>query len=173
MVTMQTQIKNNPKRVDSLIGWLIIAGAAMVLLPILARNITPYQSALYEMAPGYLQWFMRLPVLGWLSAVVAFAAVQGAEVWPLLSEESPEERSSAQWKKAIAVRWVLASIAYAIDALMCARFWPILPEGTSVQMLIASFNFGLVNRGAFAQTFLTLFGCSLFILLFRYVRRIA
>ena len=170
---MQTQLKNNPKRVDSLIGWLIIAGAAMVLLPILARNIEPYQSAMYDMAPGYLQWFMRLPVLGWLSALVAFAAVQAAEVWPLLSEESPEESSSAQWKKKIAVRWVLASIAYGIDASMCARFWPILPEGVTVQMLIASFNFGLVNRGAFVQTGLTLFGCSLFILLFRYVRRIA
>ena len=169
---MQSRIQNS-KTIDTLIGWLIIAGAAMVLLPILARNIDPYQSALYDMAPGYLQWFMRLPVLGWLSAVVAFAAVQAAEVWPLLSEESPEERSSAQWKKAIAVRWVLASIAYAIDASICARFWPILPEGVSVPMLIASFNFGLINRGAFVQTGLTLFGCSLFILLFRYVRRIA
>lgn len=169
---MQERIQN-PKQVDSLIGWLIIAGAAMVLTPILARNIEPYQSAIYELAPGVIRWVMRLPVVGWVVATVAFAAVQAAEVWPLLSEESPEERHSQEWKKAIKVRWVLAAVAYAIDALMCARYWPILREGTSVQMLIASFNLNLINQGAFIQTILTLFGCTFFILLFRYVRRIA
>lgn len=163
----------NPKTVDSLIGWLIIAGAAMVLTPIMARNIEPYQSAIWELAPTFIRWFMRLPVVGYVIAAVAFGAVQAAEVWPLLSEESPEERHSQEWKKAIKVRWVLAAIAYAIDALMCARYWPILPEGVSVQMLIAAFNPSLINRGAFVQTILTLFGCTLFILLFRYVRRIA
>ena len=169
---MQTRIQN-PKRIDSLIGWLIIAGGAMVLTPILARNIEPYQSAIYELAPGIIRWVMRLPVVGWVIATVAFAAVQAAEVWPLLSEETPEEMTSPEWKRSISTRWVLAAVAYAIDALMCARYWPILPEGTSVQMLIAGFNISLIDKGAFVQTILTLFGCTLFILLYRYVRRIA
>ncbi len=165
--------KNNPKTIDSLIGWVIIAGAAMVLCPALARNIEPYQSAIYELAPGIIRWVMRLPVVGWVVATVAFAAVQAAEVWPLLSEESPEEMHSQEWKRSISTRWLLAAIAYAIDALMCARYWPILREGVSVQMLIAGFNFNLINQGAAIQTILTLFGCTLFILLYRYVRRIA
>jgi len=169
---MQTRLQN-PKTIDSMIGWLIIAGAAMVLTPILARNIEPYQSAIFELAPGIIRWFMALPGIGWVIATVAFAAVQAAEVWPLLSEESQEEQHSQEWKKAIKVRWVLAAIAYGIDALMCARYWPILPEGTSVQMLIAAFNISLINRGAFIQTILTLFGCTMFILLYRYVRRVA
>lgn len=170
---MQATRTQNIKQVDTLIGWVIIAGAAMVLTPILARNIEPYQSAIFELAPGVIRWIMRLPVVGWVVATVAFAAVQAAEVWPLLSEESPEERHSREWKRAIKTRWVLAAVAYAIDALMCARFWPILPEGTSIQMLIAAFNLSLINQSAAVQTLLTLFGCTLFILLFRYVRRIA
>jgi hypothetical protein len=163
----------NPKRIDTAIGWTIIAGAAMVLTPILARNIEPYQSAIFELAPGIIRWIMRLPVVGWAIATVAFAAVQAAEVWPLLSEETAEELNSPVWRRAMSTRWVLAAIAYGIDALMCARYWPILREGVSAQMLIAGFNLRLINQGAFVQTILTLFGCTLFILLYRYVRRIA
>jgi hypothetical protein len=169
---MQTRTQNS-KQIDTTIGWLIIAGGAMVLTPILARNIEPYQSAIFELAPGVIRWIMGLPVVGWLIAIVVFAAVQAAEVWPLLSEESPEERRSQEWKKSLKMRWVLAAIAYAIDALMCARYWPILPEGVSIQMLVATFDLSLINQGAAVQTVLTLFGCSLFIVLFRYVRRIA
>jgi hypothetical protein len=167
------QVRNNPKTVDSMIGWLIIAGAAMVLAPVLSRNIEPYQAAILELSPGVIRWIMRLPGVGWGIATVAFAAVQAAEVWPLLSEETAEEMLSQEWKKVISVRWVIAAIAYGIDALMCARYWPILPDGVSVQMLVARWNLSLINGGAAIQTGLTLFGCSLFILLFRYVRRVA
>lgn len=170
---VKTEKVQNPKAVDTAIGWLILAGGGMVLLPILSRNIPPYQDTLMALAPAVIRWVMRLPLIGWSVGALAFAAIQAAEVWPLLSEETPEEERSAEWRKALSGRWLLATMAYGIDAFMCIRFWPVLVPGVSVQMLIVGFNTSMISWPNLAQTLLTLFGCAMFILLYRFVRRVA
>lgn len=169
----QKGTQQDPKKVDTFMGWVIVGGAAMFILPVLSRNIEPYLSTLREMASGLIGLLFRVPMVGWSIAALVFAAVQAAEVWPLLTEESPAEQSSPKWRRKMLFLWTIATIAYAIDAIQCSRYWPILPEGVSIGKFIMTFSLNQLDWGNLIQTSITLFGLALFILLYRAIRRIA
>lgn len=167
------QQRNDPRRVDSLIGWLVLVGSAAFLIPILARNIEPYQQALTGLLPFYLSWILRMPLLGWGMGAVAFAAVQAAEIWPVLVAGGDAEFKSDDWAKQQRIRWMIAIIAYGIDSWMCSQYWPILKEGTSVGMVIAGFNLQMFDYQNLITTLITLFGCTGYIVLYRWVQKVA
>lgn len=173
MADASTKREQDSKVVDTAIGYVIMFGAGMVLLPVLARNIEPYRDTLVTLSSGLILWIVRLPLIGWGLAAAIFAGVQLAEIWPMLTEESEAEKESDEWATKQQKLWLLAIIAYAIDAFQCARYWPVLQDGTSIQMLIVGFNLQMINLGNLGQTILTLFGCALFILLYRFTRKVA
>ncbi|MEO0487938.1 MAG: hypothetical protein AAFZ49_00090 [Cyanobacteria bacterium J06659_2] len=166
--------KQNPKAVDTLIGWLVLVGAGLFLFPILSRNISPYEDTVRSLASGVsgvFGWVLGLAGVAWFIGLMGFAAVQLLEIWPLLSEESPEERNQPMWSRVISTRWGLALVAYAIDAVQCARYWSVLADGIEPMDLIVSWDFSLINWGNLVQTILTLFGAAGFVVLKRYVAR--
>ena len=171
---VKANFKNNPKAVDTVIGWIVLFGAGCFLFPILSRNIGPYEDTVTNLAVGVagpFGWILGITGVAWFIGMVAFAAVQLLEIWPLLSEESPEERDQAMWSRVISTRWLLSLIAYGVDAIQCARYWSVLAEGIEPMDLVVSWDISLINWGNLMQTVLTLFGAAGFILLRRYVAR--
>jgi hypothetical protein len=166
----------DPRKVDTLIGWVIIAGMAMVLVPVLTRNIIPYETTITNLASevnAVFRWILRIPGVGWLIGAMVFSAVQAAEVWPVLSDKKYADKTYQEWARKLRLKWLLACIAYSIDLFMCLKYWPILKNNIDVQQLIVGFRFDMVDWGNLGQTALTLFGCTIFILLYRAIGRAA
>jgi len=92
MVTEKSKPTNDPKRVDSLIGWAILIGFGGVTFFALCQNIAPY-STLFAELMRRIPLLGALPIvpgiLGFLVGIGCLAAVQSAEVWPLLMLDTP------------------------------------------------------------------------------------
>jgi hypothetical protein len=90
--------KNDPKKVDTLMGGAILLASGLVVGAIAFMNIGPYRDLIHNALTewGWVDWLFSVPVVGaWLdsSAVVLsvvigaaiFAGIQLGEVWPLVT----------------------------------------------------------------------------------------
>ena len=172
MVTNK-QKRNDPKRVDSFIGWAILLGFGGVTFFALCQNIGPYSSL-------FSQLMQRIPLLGMLPFIPSLlgfivgtgclAAVQSAEVWPLLMLDTPSEERNEEWNRKIKTACVIASGGYAIDAAACARFWP--PLKVEFAVFRYAPTLGAIAWGNIAIAVFTLFGLAAYVCLWRYVRKV-
>jgi hypothetical protein len=168
-----TNKKNDPKKVDSLIGWIILIGFGGVTFFALCQNIAPYSTLFTDL-------MRRIPVLGVLPFVPSFlgfivgigclAAVQSAEVWPLLLLDTPEEERDENWNRRIKATCTIASGAYVLDAIACAKFWPPLNVEFSVFRYAPTLS--AIAWGNIAIAVFTLFGLAAYVCLWRYVRKV-
>ena len=164
--------KNDPKKVDSLLGWLILLGFGGVTFVALAMNINPYTEflsfLLREVAPGWLGWLSGIG--GFIFGILLLVSVQLGEIKPLLMLESKFEKDGLEWRRQM-FGWVsIAAGCYAIDATACAAFWP--PLAVPFEQFRYAPTLGSVAWMNIAITFFTLFGLSAYVLLWRFVRRI-
>jgi hypothetical protein len=170
---------NNSERVDSLIGWAILLGAGGVLFYYLALNIFPYAaffgqllSRLIPANGGGLWGLLRMvaTLAGWIVGIGALVAVQSAEAWPVLLGGSPKETRTERWDEKLFVASVCATLGYALDAFFCARFWPVLT--VPMEQFRWTRMIGQVDFGNVATVVITMFGVAVYVLLWRFVRKV-
>lgn len=171
--TQKSKPKNDPKKVDSLVGWLILIGFGGVVFFVLCQNIAPYSTlftSLMRQVPmlGFIPGIPR--ILGFVIGVMCLAAVQSAEVWPLLMLDTPTEERDEEWNRRVKTACVIATFGYAFDATACAFFWPPLKVAFSVFRYAPTF--GAIAWLNIAIAITTLFGLAAYVLLWRYVRKI-
>jgi hypothetical protein len=167
---------NNPERVDTAIGWLILIGAGGALFFVLSMNIVPYTSFFGGLLSRLVGDFPGAGILraiatlaGWVVGAMALVAVQSAEAWPVLLGGSPKESRTERWEQKMFVASVVATVGYALDAFLCARFWPVL--SVPLNQFRFARMWGLIQWGNVGTTVVTLFGVAAYILLWRFVRR--
>ncbi len=165
--------KNDPKKVDSLIGWIILIGFGGVVFLALCQNIAPYSSLITNLVDGFwlFRWVRPLArITGFILGTFTLAAVQAAEVWPLLLLDTPAEERNEDWNRKIRVACTVASGGYAVDAFACANFWPPL------KVAFATFRYaptlGAIAWGNIAIALFTLFGLAAYVWLWRYIRKV-
>jgi hypothetical protein len=173
MVAEKSKQKNDPKRVDSLIGWAILIGFGGVTFFALCQNIAPY-STLFTDLMRRIPLVGALPIvpgiLGFLVGIGCLAAVQSAEVWPLLMLDTPTEERDEEWNRRIKTACTIACGGYVIDAAACAKFWP--PLNVEFAVFRYAPTFGAIAWGNIAIAVFTLFGLAAYVCLWRYVRKV-
>ena len=169
---VNSRFKNDPRKVDTLVGWIILIGFGGVVFLALAQNLGPYSSVATNALRtfGVARWIPALPpILGFLLGALTLAAVQAAEIWPLLLLDSSAEERSESWNQKLRVACTVASGAYVIDALACAWFWPPLSD-------LATFRYaptwGAVQWTNVAIALFTLFGLAFYVWLWNLIRRV-
>lgn len=173
MVSQKSKPKNDPKKVDSLIGWIILIGFGGVVFVALCQNIGPYSTVMTNALRsfGVMRWVPILPrILGFLLGTFTLAAVQAAEVWPLLLLDTPAEERVEEWNRKMRVACTVASGGYAIDALACANFWPPLKVDFAVFRYAPTW--GGIAWWNIAIAGFTLFGLAGYVFLWRYIRKV-
>ncbi|MGD1941714.1 MAG: hypothetical protein ACFB0G_10415 [Leptolyngbyaceae cyanobacterium] len=167
------QKRNDPKRVDSLIGWAILIGFGGVTFFALCQNIGPYTSlftSLVRQIP-MMRWLPWVPAaLGFIVGIGCLAAVQSAEMWPLLMLDTPSEARDEDWNRRIRTACTIACGGYAIDAAACAKFWPPLTVDFAVFRYAPTLS--AIAWGNIAIAIFTLFGLAAYVCLWRYVRQV-
>lgn len=170
---MVDRSQNDPRKVDSLIGWAILLGFGGVTFFALCQNIAPY-SSFFTALITRIPWLSRLPwfagILGFVVGIGCLAAVQAAEVWPLLLLDTPQEQRDVEWGRRMKTACMIASGGYAIDAAACARFWPPLTVDFAVFRFAPTWS--AINWGHIGIALFTLFGLAGYVLLWRYVRKV-
>lgn len=165
--------KNDPKKVDSLIGWIILIGFGGVVFIALCQNIGPYSTVMTRALEsfGVMRWIPVLPrILGFLLGTFTLAAVQAAEIWPLLLLDTPDEQRTDEWNRKMRVACTVASGGYVIDAIACAYFWPPLKSDFSTFRYAPTW--GSVAWLNIAIALFTLFGLAAYVWLWRYIRKV-
>ena len=165
--------KNDPKKVDSLIGWIILIGFGGLVFIALAQNIGPYTYVITERINGFgiFRWVPFLArIVGFLLGTLTLAAVQAAEIWPLLLLDTPAEEQTDEWNQKMRVACTVASGGYAMDAVACAHFWP--PLKVSFETFRYAPTWGGVAWGNIAIAGFTLFGLASYVFLWRYIRKV-
>lgn len=173
MVAAKQDRKNDPKKVDSLIGWLILIGFGGVVFVALCQNIGPYSTVMTDALRsfGVMRFIPFLPsVLGFLLGTFTLAAVQAAEIWPLLLLDTPAEAQTDEWNQKMRVACTVACGGYAIDASACAKFWPALNVDFAVFRYAPTW--GAVAWTNIAIAGFTLFGLAAYVFLWRYIRKV-
>lgn len=102
--------------------------------------------------------------------MLTLAAVQSAEIWPLLLLDTPAEERSDEWNAKMRVACTVASGGYAIDAAACAKFWP--PLKVAFQTFRYAPTWGGVAWTNIAIAAFTLFGLAAYVFLWRYIRKV-
>jgi len=173
MVAEKSKQTNNPKKVDSLIGWMILIGFGGVTFFALCQNIAPY-STLFAGLMRRIPLLEALPVvpgiLGFVVGIGCLAAVQSAEVWPLLMLDTPTEERDEEWSRRIKTACTIACGGYVIDAAACAQFWPPLTVEFAVFRYAPTFS--AIAWGNIVIAAFTLFGLAAYVCLWRYVRKV-
>lgn len=169
---------NNPERIDSLIGGAILLGAGGVLFYYLALNLFPYAAFFGSLVAGLMPdggglWGPLRAIatlLGWVVGIGALVAVQSAEAWPVLLGGSPKETRIERWDEKMFVASACATLGYALDAFFCARFWPVLT--VPMEQFRWTRMIGQVDFGNVATVVITMFGVAVYVLLWRFVRKV-
>ncbi|MEM6838844.1 MAG: hypothetical protein AAF609_18560 [Cyanobacteria bacterium P01_C01_bin.120] len=165
--------KNDPKKVDSMIGWIILMGFGCVVGFVLVQNIAPYSTlftGLMQQVP-LLGWIPGIPsFLGLIVGVMCLAAVQSAEIWPQLMLDTPAEYRDEEWKRRVSTACVVATFGYAFDVAACASFWPALKVPFTTFRYAPTW--GAVDWLNIAIAATTLFGLAAYVWLWRYIRKV-
>lgn len=182
--TQQSQRRrNDPKRVDTLMGWCILGAVGMCVGLVFFLNIGPYRDLMFNVLFnwGWLNWVFTVPLLGAMIqsagqvialvlAVCLFAGIQLAEIWPMVSADSDRERNSDQWGHAMRFRVGLACIAYGLDAIACSAFWP--PLAVPFEQFRWAALLGDIAWMNIVVSLVTLFGLSAYVWLHRAIARV-
>lgn len=165
---------NNPDKIDSVIGWVIIAGLSCALAVILSLNLEPYQNLI--LAAGRRAFMLRMvliiPGVSWILAVLSFSCVQFLEVLPLLAKRQFEDQEYEAFLISMMIRLALSIPAFLLDTFLSLRFFPVLNEGITPDMLFLAFNPSMVNWANCLIVVFTIFGLTLFIIIKRAVARV-
>jgi hypothetical protein len=173
--------KNDPKKVDTLMGGAILLASGLVVGAIAFMNIGPYRDLIHNALTewGWVDWLFSVPVVGaWLdsSAVVLsvvigaaiFAGIQLGEVWPLVT--AMKTTKSKHWGSKMLFLVSLACVCYALDAVACSFFWP--PLKVPFDQFRWAALLSDVAWGNLFVTLVTLFGLSAYVWLWRQIARV-
>ena len=174
---MTQQKWNDPKKVDSGIGWIILLAVGGAVFLALGRNFAPYanaiEGAMRNAGPilGILSW---LPGIGLGFGGLIFVGVQLGEVQPLRLLLS-RHLSGKAFDRALVIYTVIALICFGIDLSMCMWAWPPvnLPGNINLLQVIqaGAFTWAMLNWGNAIQIFGTLFGLTIFLIAEHWIKR--
>jgi hypothetical protein len=176
-----TTTKNDPKKVDTLMGGAILLAVGLVVGAIAFMNIGPYREMVLAALTtwGWLAWVYTVPVVGPLlqggAVLIAtvlgaalFAGIQLAEIWPIVSAE--KSTATPTWGRKMLFLVGLACVAYGLDAVACSFFWP--PLKVSFEQFRWAALLADIAWGNLAVTLITLFGLSAYVWLWRAIARV-
>ena len=176
----------NPDRVDSLIGKLLLALFAVPLVIVFLMNLGPYQELAWNVifGWGWLSWLLEFRWIGGILETIAktlsvliggalFLGIQVGEIWPEISalfRNHLKNVPAPAWARNFGFQVRFSYLCYAGDALACAIFWPPL------KVPLSQFRFTAMLQDIsflhIAVGLTTLFGGSLYLKLFKEVRRV-
>jgi hypothetical protein len=173
--------KNDPRKVDTLMGGAILLASGLVVGAIAFMNIGPYRDLIHNALTewGWVDWLFSVPVVGqWLdtsglvlSVVIGaalFAGIQLGEVWPLVT--AMKTTRSKHWGSKMLFLVSLACVCYALDAIACSFFWP--PLLVPFDQFRWAALLSDVAWGNLFVTLVTLFGLSVYVWLWRQIARV-
>jgi hypothetical protein len=173
--------KNDPKKVDTLMGGAILLAAGLVVGAIAFMNVGPYRDLIHNALTewGWVDWLFSVPVVGkWLDAsslvlsvvigAALFAGIQLGEVWPLVT--AMKTTRSKHWGSKMLFLVSLACVCYALDAIACSFFWP--PLLVPFDQFRWAALLSDVAWGNLFVTLVTLFGLSVYVWLWRQIARV-
>lgn len=169
--------QQNPHKVDTIPGFIILIGFGFFLAVIAAMNAEPYGRFVYERIQGLwlIGWLLSIlpgsQLFAHLIGLCGFIGIQMGEVWPLMRKGSPAETEHPKWHLAMMGTCIIALICYVIDIVACLTFWP--PLKVSLEAFRFAGLWSQIAWGNIIVILLTLFGLSLYVVLWRFVRRIA
>ena len=163
---------NDPKKVDSLFGWLILMGFGGLTFVALAMNIGPYTTFLSFLIKNAAPWWIGVMsgILGFPLGILLLVSVQLGEIKPLLMIDSRPEKYSHEWRRVLFGWCMIAAACYAIDAAFCAAFWP--PLTVPFQQFRYAPTLSSISWWNICIAGFTLFGLSAYVSLWRFIRRI-
>jgi hypothetical protein len=173
--------KNDPRKVDTLMGGAILLASGLVVGAIAFMNIGPYRDLIHNALTewGWVDWLFSVPVVGnWLDAsslvlsvvigAALFAGIQLGEVWPLVT--AMKTTKSKHWGSKMLFLVSLACVCYALDAIACSFFWP--PLLVPFDQFRWAALLSDVAWGNLFVTLVTLFGLSVYVWLWRQIARV-
>jgi hypothetical protein len=173
--------KNDPKKVDTLMGGAILLASGLVVGAIAFMNVGPYRDLIHNALTewGWVDWLFSVPVVGnWLDAsglvlsvvigAALFAGIQLGEVWPLVT--AMKTTRSKHWGSKMLFLVSLACVCYALDAIACSFFWP--PLLVPFDQFRWAALLSDVAWGNLFVTLVTLFGLSAYVWLWRQIARV-
>ena len=173
MTASKAKAKNDPKKVDTLMGGAILLATGLVVGGIAFMNVGPYRGMIYNalFTWGWVDWLFSIPLIGAFleaSGAALFAGIQLGEIWPLVSAEKTTK--DRRWGQKMLFLVALACCCYALDAIACSFFWPPL------QVSFAQFRWAAllsdIAWGNLFVTLVTLFGLSAYVWLWRQIARV-
>lgn len=160
-MTTNNKSWNDPQKIDSAMGWLIIAAVGCVVFVFMGRNLIPYAQMFGNLASALATdwWFpfrWALYILGVFAGVLLFTAIQCLEVRPQLLRDRLPKGEARNKKLRNAYAWLL--IALGLDIFFCFTFWPPVNSSLGWGVFRGGFSLSLVHGWNSVQTFVTLFG---------------
>lgn len=176
---------NDPERIDSAFGWLVLAVVGGIVFMMMGQNLIPYwdyfgaiASRMFEPWRGrFLLWILPLGGVYWLAriaggvlGVALFSSIQYMEIRPqlLLNGTLP---SGPKRNGRLMAAFVFALVALAIDCWFCFLFWPPINSPLGWAVFRAGFSWSLVNKWNMIRTGFTLFGGMIFIFVRDYLKK--
>lgn len=161
MTTNNSKGWNDPEKIDSAMGWLIIAAVGCVIFVIMGRNLVPYAQMFGNLASSLASnWWApllwALYGLGAIAGVLLFTGIQCLEIRPQLLRDRLPAGEARNRKLRNAYVWFL--IALGLDVFFCFTFWPPVNSAMGWGVFRGGFAMSLVNLMNVGQTFVTLFG---------------
>jgi hypothetical protein len=152
---------NDPEKIDSAMGWLIIAAVGCVVFVIMGRNLVPYAQMFGGLASAVAAtWWApfrwMLYALGAIAGVLLFTGIQCLEIRPQLLKSRLPQGEARNKKLRNAYIWFL--IALGMDVFFCFTFWPPVNSSLGWGVFRGGFAMSLVDVWNVGQTFVTLFG---------------
>lgn len=156
-----TKTWNDPEKVDSAMGWLIIAAVGCVVFVVMGRNLIPYAQMFGDLAsaPASGLWAPArwlLYGIGAIAGLLLFTGIQCLEIRPQLLRSRLPQGEARNKKLRNAYIWFL--VALGLDVFFCFTFWPPVNSSLGWGVFRGGFAFSLVNMWNVGQTFVTLFG---------------
>lgn len=159
---------NDPQKIDTIGGWIVLAVIGGVVFLVMGRNLMPYAQLFGDLAAGPvrdLRWGgLFAPFVGVVGSLVGiglFMGIQYLELRPQLIMGSLPEGQERNRKLRSA--WIWFAIALTLDIFFCMLFWPPVNSPLGWGVFRGGFAMSLIAKMNIVQTFLTLFGGMLFV----------
>ena len=185
MTTTQDRAWNDPEKVDSIFGWVVLAVVGGVVFLMLGQNLIPYwdyfgaiaswmfvhfrgRNFLWILPLGSaVYWIAR--IIGGVLGVALFCGIQYTEIRPqLLGNRLPKGESR---NRRLTAAYILMLVALLIDVWFCFLFWPPVNSTLGLAVFRAGFSWSLVNKWNCIRTFFTLFGGIIFVFVHNYLKK--
>lgn len=176
---------NDPEKIDSFFGWLLLAVVGGGIFVMLGQNLIPYWDYFSQVGSWMFQawrgrnllWFIPIGsiiywgsnIAGGLLGVGLFLVIQFTEIRPqLLSKRLPQ---GPERNRRLTAAFILMLCALALDAFFCFLFWPPVNSALGWGVFRAGFSWQLVNKWNMVRTFFTLFGGIIFLAVHDYIKK--